>query len=418
MQLSKVQSEIVKNQKRFTVISAGRRGGKTTLAIRQMCHQARLPKQNIWYVTSSYRAAKMIAFKQLKETLLDLNWVDKINESELMVTLKNGSQISLKGSDNGGQALRGVRLTYCVIDEAAYVDGTVFYEVIRPALADSQGGCMIISTPAGKANWFFDVFQREKDDPTNWKSFQFTTQQGSFVPQQEIEQAKSEMSESQFNQEFNATFENLGSQISYAWNRDIHIREKENVNLKELHIGLDFNISPSTAAIMVRDKDDLYQIDEIVMYSSNTNEMADEIKNRYPHSKIFCYPDPAGAAGSTKSRGQTDHTILHNAGFKVLAPRRHDAVRDRINALNARLASADSKNHLFVSKRCKYTIESLEKYCYKPGTQVPDKDSGFDHIFDALSYCVSFLFPLKRTQVPYVPQRWGITTKEQKPFWR
>ena len=418
MQLSKIQSEVVRNKKRFTVISAGRRSGKTTLAIREMCRQATQPKQNIWYVTSSYRAAKMIAFKQLKEVLLNLNWVDKINESELMVTLKNGSQISLKGSDNGGQALRGVRLTYCVIDEAAYVDGTVFYEVIRPALADSQGGCMIISTPAGKSNWFFDVFQREKEDPANWKSFQFTTQQGSFVPQQEIAQAKTELSQSQFNQEFNATFENLGSQIAYAWDRDIHIREKEKPNIRELHIGLDHNISPSTAAIMVRDKDDLYVIDEIVMYSSNTNEMADEIKNRYPYSRILCYPDPAGAAGSTKSRGQTDHTILHNAGFKILAPRKHDAVRDRINALNARLASADGKNHLFVSKRCKYIIESLEKYCYKPGTQIPDKDSGFDHIFDALSYCVSFIFPLKRTQAPYVPQRWGITTREHKPFWR
>ena len=419
MQLSKVQSEIVKNQKRFTVIAGARRMGKTTLAIRQMCHQARLPKQNIWYVTSSYRAAKMIAFKQLKEVLLDLNWVDKINESELIVTLKNGSQISLKGSDNGGQNLRGVKLTYCVIDEAAYVDGTVFYEVIRPALADSQGGCMIISTPAGKSNWFFDVFQREKDDPANWKSFQYTTIQGGFVPKEEIEQAKTELSESQFNQEFNATFQNLGSQIAYAWDRDKHIKEAPStLNLRQLEIGCDFNISPSAAAVMIRDKDDLYVIDEILMYSSNTNEMAEEIKNRYPRSLVRCYPDPSGSAGSTKSRGQTDHTILHNAGFKILAPRKHDAVRDRINALNARLASADGKNHLFVSKRCKYIIESLEKYCYKPGTQIPDKDSGFDHIFDALSYCVSFIFPLKRTQAPYVPQRWGITTREHKPFWR
>ena len=169
MQLSKIQSEVVRNKKRFTVISAGRRSGKTTLAIREMCYQARLPKQNIWYVTSSYRAAKMIAFKQLKETLLDLNWVDKINESELMVTLKNGSQISLKGSENFDN-LRGVKLTYCVIDEAGYVNADAFYTIIRPALADSQGGCLIISTPAEKASWFYDVFLKEKKDPVNWKS--------------------------------------------------------------------------------------------------------------------------------------------------------------------------------------------------------------------------------------------------------
>jgi len=418
MQLSKIQSEVVRNKKRFTVISAGRRSGKTTLAIREMCYQATQPNQNIWYVTSSYRSAKMIAFKQLKEVLLDLNWVQKINESELMVTLKNGSQISLKGSENFDN-LRGVKLTYCVIDEASYVNADAFYSIIRPALADSQGGCLIISTPAGKSNWFFDVFQKEKEDPVNWKSFQFTTQQGGFVANEEIAQAKTELSQSQFNQEFNATFENLGSQIAYAWDRDTHIKEAPGtLNTRQIEIGMDFNISPSTAVVMIRDKDDLYVIDEVVMYSSNTNEMAEEIKNRYPRSLVRCYPDPSGSAGSTKSRGQTDHTILHNAGFKILAPRKHDAVRDRINALNARLASADGKNHLFVSKRCKYTIESLEKYCYKPGTQIPDKDSGFDHIFDALTYCVSFIFPLKRTQAPYVPQRWGITTKEYKPFWR
>jgi len=119
------------------------------------------------------------------------------------------------------------------------------------------------------------------------------------------------------------------------------------------------------------------------------------------------YPDPSGAARKTSANGHTDFTILTNAGFNVKAPRRHDPVRDRINALNARLRSADSKNHLFVSKRCKYSIESLEKYCFKPGTQVPDKDSGFDHMFDAISYCVAFIFPLQRNQEPYVPERWG-----------
>ena len=170
---------------------------------------------------------------------------------------------------------------------------------------------------------------------------------------------------------------------------------------------MDFNVAPINAAIMVREGEDLYIIDEIQMYSSNTDELAQEIKRRYPTSKVFVYPDPSGAARKTSANGHTDFTILANAGFNVKAPRRHDPVRDRINALNARLRSADSKNHLFVSKRCKYSIESLEKYCFKPGTQVPDKDSGFDHMFDAISYCVAFIFPLQRNQEPYVPERWG-----------
>ena len=380
--------------------------GKTFLAIREMCYQAKEPNRLIWYVTSSYRAAKMIAFKELKQRLLDLNWVRKINESELSVTLKNNTEIALKGADNF-QSLRGIKLSYCVIDEAAQVQADAWFEVIRPALADSQGGVLFISTPLGKNNWTFDLFNREKEDPDNWKSWQFTTLQGGFVPKEEIEQAKQEMSEKQFNQEFNATFESFGDQVAWAFDRDQNIKELPNADLRTIYVGCDFNVAPLVSAIMVREGEDLYIIDEIQMYSSNTNELCDEIKRRYPSSKVFVYPDPSGAARKTSANGHTDFTILANAGFNVKAPRRHDPVRDRINALNARLRSADSKNHLFVSKRCKYSIESLEKYCFKPGTQVPDKDSGFDHMFDAISYCVAFIFPLQRNQEPYVPERWG-----------
>lgn len=406
MRLSSIQQQVAQDDHRFKVVIGGRRMGKTFLAIREMCYQAKEPNRLIWYVTSSYRAAKMIAFKELKQRLLDLNWVRKINESELSVTLKNNTEIALKGADNF-QSLRGIKLSYCVIDEAAQVQADAWFEVIRPALADSQGGVLFISTPLGKNNWTFDLYNREKEDPDNWKSWQFTTLQGGFVPKEEIEQAKQEMSEKQFNQEFNATFESFGDQVAWAFNRDQNIKELPNADLRTIYIGMDFNVAPINAAIMVREGEDLYIIDEIQMYSSNTDELAQEIKRRYPTSKVFVYPDPSGAARKTSANGHTDFTILTNAGFNVKAPRRHDPVRDRINALNARLRSADSKNHLFVSQRCKYSIESLEKYCFKPGTQVPDKDSGFDHMFDAISYCVAFIFPLQRNQEPYVPERWG-----------
>ena len=406
MRLSPIQQQVANDNHRFKVVIGGRRMGKTFLAIREMCYQARLPNRLIWYVTSSYRAAKMIAFKELKQRLIDLNWVRKINESELSVTLKNNTTIALKGADNF-QSLRGIKLSYCVIDEAAQVQSDAFYEVIRPALADSQGGVLFISTPLGKNNWTFDLYNKEKEDPVNWKSWQFTTLEGGFVSDEEIEQARQDMSEKQFNQEFNATFESFGDQVAWAFNRDENIKELPNADLRTLYIGGDFNVAPINAAIMVREGEDLYIIDEIQMYSSNTNELCDEIKRRYPQSKVFFYPDPSGAARKTSANGHTDFTILQNAGFNVKAPRRHDPVRDRINALNARLRSADSKNHLFVSKRCKYSIESLEKYCFKPGTQIPDKDSGFDHMFDAISYCVAFIFPLQRVQEPFVPERWG-----------
>lgn len=397
MKLSEPQKKIAQNDARFKVVVAGRRFGKTFLSLREICYHAREPEREIFYITTSYRAAKMIMWKPLKRRLLDLRWVKKINESELSIVLKNGSTISLKGAEDPDK-LRGVSLSYCVIDEAAECKlQELWGEIVRPALADQEGGALFIGTPKGKSNAFYDLYQAATTtDDTAWSTWQFTTMDGGFVKPEEIAAARRDMSERQFRQEFLATFETYENSVAWAFKREINvITELPELDRSVLHIGMDFNVSPATAAICVRHGDSMYQIDELQMYSSNTFEMADEIKHRYPKSKIFVYPDPSGSARKTSSN-QTDHTILQNSGFVVKAPRKHDPVRDRINAINARFCSAEGENNLFISKSCKYTIESLDKYTYKEGTQVPDKSSGYDHMFDALSYCIAFLFPIKR----------------------
>lgn len=406
MPLTIPQQTIADDPRRWKVCISGRRFGKSFLAINQLCYHARIPNQEVWYITSSYRAARMICWKPLKKRLLELRWVKKINESLMEITLKNGSIIALKGGDNP-DSLRGSSLSYIVIDEVAECDPELFYEVLRPALADRQGGALFIGTPKGKNNWSYDLYQNGFTNPAEWASFQYTTAQGGNVRPEELESARRDMSERQYLQEFEATFQTYEGRVAWSFEREHNVRRLENPDVGILYIGIDFNVSPLTAAIMVRQGDDLYVIDEILMYSSNTNELCSEINSRYPHSKMFAYPDPSGSARKTSANGHTDHTILGNSGFIVKAPRRHDPVKDRINALNARLCSGDGIRHLFVDPRCKYTIESLEKYCFKEGTQIPDKDSGFDHIFDALSYAVAYLFPVtKDRQESVQPARW------------
>jgi hypothetical protein len=349
----------------------------------------------------------MIAFKPLKQRLLELKWVSKINETTMEITLKNGSVIALKGADNP-DSLRGASLSFVVIDEVAEVDSELFYEVVRPALSDQEGGALFIGTPKGKNNWAYDLYTHYEEFPEHWASWQFTTLEGGFVKPEEIESARRDMSERQFNQEFCATFETFEGRVAWAFDRDKNVVKIDNPNVDVLHIGIDFNFQPITAAIHVRHNDDLFQIDEIVMHSANTQELCDEIKNRYPRSKLFAYPDPAGNQNRTSAGGRTDHSILTNNGLIVKAPRRHNLVKDRINSYNARLCSGDNDRHLWIDPKCRHTIESLEKFVYKEGTQTPDKGK-FDHMFDAASYCVDFLFPLvkERIEDPYAASTWG-----------
>lgn len=408
MKLTKLQQIIANDNHRFKVVVAGRRWGKTFLSIRQLCYYARQPNKEVFYITSSYRAAKMIVWKPLKKRLQELRWIKKINEAELSISLKNGSTISLKGAENG-DSLRGPSLYYVVFDEVADIDPDVWMEVIRPALADQQGHAMFIGTPKGKSNWLYDLYCLKDELPDVWAGWQHTTLSNGFVKPEEVAQAKKDMTEKQFRQEFEATFETTENRVAYCFDREHNIKEAPFIDTSVIHIGMDFNVSPATAAIFVEINDTAYQIDEVLMYSSNTNEMVDELLARYPNSKKFVYPDPSGNQRRTSAGGQTDHTILHNAGFVVKAPRKHDPVRDRINAINARFKSADGERHLFISKSNKYSIESLDKFTYKEGTQVPDKDSGWDHMFDAMSYYVAYRWPIRRDIDPDLlePQRWG-----------
>ena len=409
MNLTKLQQDIADDPHRFKVVVAGRRWGKTFLSVRQLCYYAREPNKEVFYITSSYRAAKMIVWKPLKKRLTELKWIKKINESELSITLKNGSTISLKGAENG-DSLRGPSLYYCVFDEVADIDSDVWMSVIRPSLADQEGHALFIGTPKGKGNWLYDLYNLQEEIPLVWKGWQHTTLSNGFVSATEVEDAKRDMTEKQFRQEFEATFETTENRVAYCFEREHNIQEApEFADHSVIHIGMDFNVSPATAAIFVEVNDNAYQIDEIQMYSSNTNEMVDEIIARYPSSKKFVYPDPSGNQRRTSAGGMTDHTILYNAGFVIKAPRKHDPIRDRVNAFNARFKSADGNRHLFIGKSNKYSIESLDKYTYKDGTQIPDKDSGWDHMFDAMSYYVAYRWPLRRDVDPELiqPQRWG-----------
>lgn len=407
MKLSKPQQTIAKDTSRFKVVVAGRRFGKTHLAIREICYQGKEPNREVFYVTTSYRAAKMIVWKPLKRRLLDLRWVKKINESELSILLKNGTTISLKGAEDPDK-LRGVSLSYCVIDEAAECKlESLWGEILRPALADQQGGALFIGTPKGKSNPFYDLYIFAKENK-GWGAYQFTTMDGGFVAPEEIEAAKRDMSERQFRQEFLATFETYENRVAWAFEREVNVQTPKTYSTDIIHVGMDFNRNPLVASIAVQDKDTLWAIDEIQIFGSNTDEVCDEIQSRYPTSKVFVYPDPSGSRQQTSSGGRSDHSILSNRGFIVKAPRKHDPVKDRINAINARFRDATGKNHLFISPNCKHTINSLDKHTFKEGTQVPDKDSGQDHMFDAISYMVAYLYPIRRqVQIPQQPVRWG-----------
>jgi len=403
MHLTKPQARIFNAESRFRVVVAGRRFGKTFLSTVELIREAiKTSDRNCWYVAPTYKAAKEIAWDMLIGTV-PREYIRKTNETTLTLDLINGSSISLKGAEKPDN-LRGRSLDFCVLDEFADMRPEAWYEVLRPSLSDRQGNALFIGTPKGR-NHFYDLWTQGADENLDWQSFQYTTIEGGHVTETEIESAKRDLDERTFNQEYNAEFVNYAGIIYYNFDRTDSV-QKVTDDGSLLHVGMDFNLDPMSAVLAVRDGSTLKIIDEIVIYGSNTDEMVDEIKTRYPSRQICIYPDPAARQRKTSAGGRTDLSILQNAGFAVKVRDKHSAIRDRINSVNARLKSADGQRHLVIDPRCKQVIKSLERQTYKEGTHQPDKDSGFDHMNDALGYLIDFLYPIKRQYDIPQPTRW------------
>ena len=402
MPLSKPQKQVLECDKRFRVLITGRRCGKTFLAVTELAKFARYPKKKVWYVAPTYRMAKDIVWFELVDKLTKHKWIKKTNNSDLSILLRNGSQISLRGADNEN-SLRGVGLDFLVMDEFADVKEHAWYEVLRPTLSDKNGSALFCGTPRGYGNWSYNLFTKENDQ---WASFQFTTLDGGQVSANEIEQAKADLDERTFNQEYNASFVNYAGQIYYNFDRKENVIDEYEPKTSEIHIGIDFNISPMTGVITEIQGNNIYVYDEIILYSSNTDELVQEIKTRYSGKHIFAYPDPASKQRKTSAGGVTDLSILKNAGFNMRLRNTHPLVRDRINAVNTKLKNANGKRTLFIAKNCKTMLKAIERQIYKEGTSVPEKGE-YDHSNDALGYLVEYLFPVRREFTPSAPQRFS-----------
>jgi len=201
--LHPAQLQIFHSKKRFKIVAAGRRFGKSYLSAWLLLIQAiQSDSKDVFYIAPTFQQAKDIMWAMLKDLGRDL--IAQAHENTAVLTLINGRKIYLKGSDRP-ETLRGVGLSYVVLDEYASMKPQVWEQIIRPTLADVKGEALFIGTPAGK-NHFYDLYKDAFEDD-DWDAFQFTSRDNPFLPPEEIVAASKSMSSMSFRQEFEASFE-------------------------------------------------------------------------------------------------------------------------------------------------------------------------------------------------------------------
>lgn len=192
--------------KRWSCLVCHRRMGKTVASITELITAAISTNKTdarYAYVAPFRHQVKDIAWAYLKGYTEQLRMGDP-NESELSVTLRNGARIRLYGADND-QAMRGLYFDGVVLDEYADMRPRVWGEVVRPMLADRQGWAVFIGTPKGH-NSFYDIYQKSLTDP-NWFSMMARASTTGILSEAELTDLRSTMSEEEYAQELECSFE-------------------------------------------------------------------------------------------------------------------------------------------------------------------------------------------------------------------
>jgi hypothetical protein len=191
---------------RFACIVAHRRAGKTVACVQDLHRGAAgSPKlrPRFAYLSPYLRQSKQVAWDYLRAAIArDVG--GRVHETELRADYPNGGQIRLYGADNP-DALRGLYLDGVVLDEYADMDPRVWSEIIRPALADRRGWAVFIGTPKGR-NAFFELWRRAQAEP-KWFSRMLKASETGIIAEEELALARRELSEAQYAQEFECSFE-------------------------------------------------------------------------------------------------------------------------------------------------------------------------------------------------------------------
>jgi len=258
------QQEIHAGLKRFSVLVCHRRFGKTVLCVNALidaAHRCGPPNLRLAYVAPTLSQAKRVAWDYLKRYALMIPGSRPL-EAELRVDFENGSRISLHGADNP-DSLRGLYLDGAVLDEYADFRPEAYSTVIRPALSDRRGFAIFIGTPRGHDH-FFDLYQAALKNP-DWYAARFPVSRTGLIPGDELDSARSQMSEGQFRQEYECDFDVTGqdvlvplSLVMDSLDRQVSYRDARPV--MGLDVGLSLGGDPS--AIVVRQGGKVVHVDE------------------------------------------------------------------------------------------------------------------------------------------------------------
>lgn len=365
--LHPAQEQILQNRKRFNHLRCGRRFGKTTLIEELSSIALDGWPVGIWFPT----------YKDLSEVWKDIKRLyapitSRVNEQLKQIELViPGGLIdfwSMEDPDSG----QGRKYKRAIIDEGAKAPKLyqAWENTIRPTLTDYLGDGFILSRPKGKNNGFY-MLEEKHQQFDNWAFFHYTsfdncTDVGGYLERSEIEEARLQLDEITFRQEYLAEYVDANDRpFLYAFDEKKHVIKeyKPNPHLPLLFVW-DFNKSPMTCLVAQQvDLWTVYGFAEIVMNDGSTPEVCERIQADYPNWQynIEVTGDATGRNRSALTKGNLNHyrimkEMLHLTDDQIRVPSQNLALSDSRVLCNSVLKNAK----FYLTEACKTVIKDFQ----------------------------------------------------------
>jgi hypothetical protein len=404
-------TEILKNPKqiaalhdktRFKFLLCGRRSGKTYLIKEDICKKivTAPPFGEVVYLAPSHSQAKEIIWDELEQRLYELGWSYNSFPSKNRFELSKKRKIIVLGAEKISR-LRGHKLWYAYLDEVAFF-GTPLNEVwrvVRPCLSDYGGGAIMSTTPNGKGTDAHEFYQSIllKDD---WAYHHWTSLANPYLSRFEIEDAKRELDEKSFRQEYEAEWESFIGLCYYNFDPRIHVEKQPPFNFHlPLHFVMDFNISPCTLLVSQYEDGKMRYKKEYSFDNTSTEQVTEMFCEDFKHQKaninILIRGDASGK-NRTSQTGRSDYDyiceILTSYGFRwekqLLS--HNPPIVDRIRKVTSWLINFNKVPRISVDPACSALIKDLSSQELKAGRFPDDAGGKIGHASDALGYDIYY----------------------------
>lgn len=380
---------------KHVVVRAGRRFGKSALALNIVFREALHNPGRYWIIAPEYKQAKSIYWRDLVDTFIPKELITQKNDNELILRIRSlvpgkESVIEFKGSDNEN-ALRGAGLRGVVLDEYAFQKEYVWDKIISPMLVQTDGWSLFITTPNGVSNHFKkfwdDAVANEAKGGTGWKTFHFTSYDNPLIKKENLDKERERLTPEYFEQEYMAEFAKFVGLIYTEFDNKVHVQDFEVDESWSFYRAIDFGVNdPNAVPFMGVDKDGIIHIfDELYIGDLHTSELAELIKQKSAHRYfIATYADSAGkqSISDLSQHGVYCIPVKKNTG---------EGQREWLQATIREVHQLLRDNKIIVHPRCKGVIKEFMSYSWKKdrmGDAVNIPEDKNNHLMDAIRYFV------------------------------